>query len=74
MYRKSAKHFSADLKNLKVKSTDELDDIQFKKQMKEFRKWADQFNLGVTHFGLDYQLVDFDAMVFDILHLKLATT
>ena len=42
--------------------------------MKEFRKWADKFNLGVTYFGLDYELVDLDELVFDILHLKLATT
>ena len=42
--------------------------------MEDHRIWCDKFNLGVTHFGLHYDLFNIERIVYDTLHLKLATT
>ena len=39
--------------------------------MEKHRKWCDTDNYGVTHFGIDNELMKLSDVRFDILHLKL---
>ena len=38
------------------------------------RNWADEFNEGITHFGLHYSLLPTSNIRFDVFHLRCAIT
>jgi hypothetical protein len=35
----------------------------------EHKKWCDEYNFGVTHFGIDAELIDLSSIRFDTFHM-----